>query len=345
MRRVPSEWEPQECVQLTWPHADTDWRDMLERVTACFVEIAKVVAERERVLIVTPVEGKESVLQALIKGGVDVDNVTLFECPTNDTWARDHAFITSIENDSSFVLNDFGFNGWGLKYDFYLDNLINSALFGANMFKNAQYCNMNNLILEGGSIESDGKGTLLTTLSCLLAKNRNGFESLAQARNTLSPLLGVDNFLCLEHGAIVGDDTDGHIDTLARLCPDNSILYVKCYNGKDEHFVELSAMEKELLELKTANGDGFNLVPLPLPEPIYDGEFRLPATYANYLVINGAVLMPMYGQRDNDNRAKEIIGAVFKGRDIIGIDCLPLIMQRGSLHCVTMNYPKGVGLF
>lgn len=341
-RRIPAEWEAQECVQLTWPHCGTDWRDILDRATDCFVEIARVIAERERLLIVTP--EKNIVMQRLFRAAVNIDNITFFECQTNDTWARDHAFITSVEDNGNYVLNDFGFNGWGMKYDSTFDNIINSCLFKANMFKTSHYRDLNHLILEGGSIESDGKGTVLTTSSCLLAKNRNDFLSVEQARNVLAPLLGAENFLCLENGAIMGDDTDGHIDTLARLSPEDTIIYVKCDDIHDEHYAGLSAMEKELSELRTVHGGPFRLIPLPLPAAIFHNGERLPATYANYLVINGAVIVPMYGQTDMDSKAIEILGNVFPGREIIGVDCLPLIMQRGSLHCVTMQYAKGVGL-
>lgn len=340
--RVPAEWERQECVQLTWPHRDTDWCNMLDQATSCFVEIAKAISVRERLLIVAP--EKEEVKKRLTESGVNIDNVTFFECKTNDTWARDHAFITSVEENGEFVLNDFCFNGWGEKFNSIYDNMINQSLFSAGLFSNARYKDMNSLVLEGGSIDTDGKGTLLTTSSCLLSKNRNDFYNIENAEYTLAPLMGAKNFLCLEHGCIVGDDTDGHIDTLARLCPNDTIVYVKCYNESDEHFAELSEMEKELMTFKTMDGRSFNLVPLPLPsEIVFEGE-RLPATYANFLIINDAVLVPIYGQDSLDNEAIEVLSKVFPDREIIGINCLPLIRQHGSLHCVTMHYPEGVGL-
>jgi agmatine deiminase len=340
--RVPAEWERQECVQLTWPHRDTDWRDMLDLAIDCFVEIAKAISAHEELLIVTP--EKEEVKKRLTEAGLNIKNITFFECKTNDTWARDHAFITAVGESGDVELNDFRFNGWGEKYNFSYDNLINRELYQSGLFSKARYRDMNAIVLEGGSIETDGKGTLLTTASCLLSKNRNGFYNMENAEYTLAPLLGVDKFLCLEHGSIVGDDTDGHIDTLARLCPDDTIVYVKCYDKSDEHFAELSEMEKELMKFKTADGHSFRLVPLPLPKAVvYEGE-RLPATYANFLIINDAVLVPVYGQADLDNDALDILGKVFPEREIIGIDCLPLIRQHGSLHCVTMQYPEGVGL-
>lgn len=338
--RVPAEWERQECVQLTWPHGDTDWRDMLDQATGCFVEIAGVISARERLLIVTP--EKEQVKKQLTGAGIDIDNITFFECNTNDTWARDHAFITAVCENGDVVLNDFRFNGWGEKYNSSYDNLINRALYGSGLFSKALYKDVNGIVLEGGSIESDGKGTLLTTASCLLSENRNDFRNMEEAEKSLAHLLGAERFLCLEHGFIAGDDTDGHIDTLARLCPDDTIVYVKCYDSSDEHYAELCEMEKELMAFRTADGGPFNLVALPLPKAVvYKGE-RLPATYANFLIINDAVLVPVYGQAYLDNEALEILGKVFPEREIIGIDCLPLIRQHGSLHCVTMQYPEGV---
>ena len=198
------------------------------------------------------------------------------------------------------------------------------------------------LVLEGGSTESDGRGTILTTAECLLNPNRSPHLTQEEIEATLGASLGADRFLWLEHGFLAGDDTDSHVDTLARLCPDDTIVYVRCDDPGDEHHPALAAMEAELRGFRTREGKPYRLVPLPWPRPQTDSEgHRLPATYANFLVINGAVLVPTYGDR-SDAAALAAVGSAFPGREAIGIDCRPLILQHGSLHCVTMQLPKGV---
>ena len=310
-----AEWEPQSAVQLTWPHKDTDWAPILPEITAVYEEMKREIESRETVIV--------------------VDDI-----PHNDTWARDHAFITTIE-DGVRVANDFGFNGWGLKYAADLDNQINARIIDRLEGKFA-YRDLRRIILEGGSVESDGRGTILTTSSCLLSPNRNYF-SKDEAEEMLKQTLHAERVLWLDHGYLAGDDTDGHIDTLARLCPDETIVYVQCTDRNDEHFDELTAMEAELKAMRTAEGKPFRLLPLPMTDAIYDDDdedFRLPATYANFLIMNGAVLMPTYGQPENDRKAMAVLAEAFPGREIVGVDCQVLIRQHGSLHCITMQYPK-----
>jgi agmatine deiminase len=258
-----------------------------------------------------------------------------WDIPTNDTWARDFGPIT-IEENGVPVLLDFTFTGWGEKFAAEKDNAVNRKLLAAGAF-GATALRTVDLILEGGSIESDGQGTLLTTTECLLNPNRNPHLSREQIEERLQTELGVKNILWLQHGHLIGDDTDAHIDTLARLCPDKTIVYVACDDPEDEHFASLKAMEKELEQFS-----GYRLLPLPWPGAKYDSAGqRLPATYANYLVINGAVLVPTYND-PADSEALEVIGKAFSDREIIGIDCSTLIRQHGSLHCITMQIPKGV---
>ena len=237
------------------------------------------------------------------------------------------------------MLLDFGFNGWGLKFASHLDNLVTRRLHETGLFA-AQRRTMG-LVLEGGSIESDGRGTILTTAECLLNQNRNPHLEQKAIERELLAAFGADRILWLNNGYLAGDDTDSHIDTLARLCPEDTIAYVRCDDPADEHYQALSALENELKALKTRDGGAYRLIPLPWPKACFDddGE-RLPATYANYLVINGAVLVPTY-RDENDAAALAAIGEAFPGREIIGIDCLPLILQHGSLHCVTMQLPTG----
>lgn len=334
-RRLPAEWEPQSAVQLTFPHNKTDWADVLDEVLPCFVRIAETISRYEKVLIVCQ---DEAMTKRLLPHAVR-ENLLFAAIDSNDTWARDHGGITVIENGNPLVL-DFVFNGWGLKFPANKDNLITRALFNKGVF-NATLQH-GGLVLEGGGIESDGDGTLLTTAECLLSPNRNPHLSKAEIEEHLKKVFGLDRLLWLEHGYLAGDDTDSHIDTLARLCDPGTIAYVKCDNTSDEHFRELQAMEAELRAFRKKDGSPYRLVPLPWPDACFDSEGnRLPATYANFLIINGAVLVPTYGV-PQDAAALEVISTLFTDRDIIGIDCRPLILQHGSLHCVTMQYPAAV---
>jgi len=337
-RRLPAEWEPQDGVLLAWPHADSDWRDHLALVEQVFVHIARAVSRFERLLIVAPVI--EPVWQQLDQAGVDMQRVTLHRMGTNDTWARDFGPITVREGEAP-VLFDFGFNAWGLKFAADLDNRITANLARAGAFGRSKV-RIPGLVLEGGSIESDGNGTLLTTAACLLSPNRNPHLDRQGIELALSELLGVSRFLWLENGYLAGDDTDAHIDTLARFCAADTIAYIRCDDPTDEHFAALTAMEAELRAFRTAGGQPYRLVPLPWPQPCFatDGH-RLPATYANFLIINGAVLVPTYGV-PQDGAALATIGRLFPDREIVAIDCRPLIAQHGSLHCVTMQIPQGV---
>ncbi len=336
-RRLPAEWEPQDGVLLSWPHAETDWHPWLDRVDPVFLEIARQISRFEKVLIATPEPGR---IASLLRGaGIDPDPFILFEAPTNDTWSRDFGPIT-VEEEGSPLLLDFGFNGWGLKFASCHDNQVTRRLsVGGVLTAPLQTVG---LILEGGGIESDGRGTLLTTSECLLNANRNPHLTREEIEGELSLLLGANHILWLENGFLAGDDTDSHVDTLARLAPDDTILYVTCDDPGDEHFSALHAMEKELQAFRTREGKPYRLIPLPWPGACFDEEGeRLPATYANYLVVNGAVLVPTYG----DPRDAEALAAValgFPDREIVGIDCVPLILQHGSLHCVTMQLPKGI---
>ena len=317
-RRMLAEWEPQSAVQLTWPHKDTDWAPILPEITAVYEEMAREIKKREPLIV--------------------VDSI-----PHNDTWARDHGFITVEEQGDSLtnhqspittkVLLDFKFNGWGEKFEATLDNQINKHLYEQGMVRGI-YEDHLDFVLEGGSIESDGKGTIFTTACCLMAPHRNQPLTQQEIEERLKEWLGAERIVWLNHGSLIGDDTDGHIDTLVRICPNDTLLYT----GGDEAHPDLAEMEKELQALRTLEGKPYRLLKLPLPRPIYDDGDRLPATYANYLIVNGAVLVPTYKQPDLDAEAMRIIGEAFPDREIVGIDCCAVIKQHGSLHCCTMQY-------
>ena len=311
--RLPAEWEPQECVQLTWPHAGTDWAPMLEEITATYKDMAREIKKREGLLIVGE--------------------------PTNDTWARDHGFISLVNDQGQRRLLDYQFNGWGEKFPAELDNAINHRLYDEGRIK-GEYIDCLDFVLEGGSIESDGKGTIFTTSGCLMAPHRNQPLTKEEIESRLLRDLHARRILWIDHGNLTGDDTDGHIDTLVRICPDDTLLYMGCEDPQDEQYEALQRMEEQLRTFRTLEGKPYRLIKLPMPRPIvFEGD-RLPATYANFLVINGAVLCPTYDQPDLDAEALQLIGEAFPGREIVGIDCRSIIKQHGSLHCCTMQYPS-----
>ncbi|MBP3823852.1 MAG: agmatine deiminase family protein [Bacteroidaceae bacterium] len=403
----PAEWHPQSGVQLTWPHAATDWAPILSEVDDCFVRIAfEILNHDERLLIVTPEPDRISALLAERLPARLLPAVRYFECPTNDTWARDHAFLTLVSPEGPLLL-DFQFNGWGNKFPSDLDNQIcrrlafpsisapssssssspssspsspspssspssvasssvapsssspSSPRLGAARIRadhpssplRGRYVPHLDFVFEGGSIESDGRGTLLTTSQCLLSPQRNPGLTRQEIEQRLLQYFRARRVLWLDHGYLAGDDTDSHIDTLARLAPSDSILYVQCTDPSDEHYEALQAMEAQLRTfcvLGAAGSEGeaehYRLLPLPMPSPIYDSAdgHRLPATYANFLILNSAVLLPTYGQPANDELARRQLQRAFPRHDIVPVDCRILIRQHGSLHCSTMQYPVGV---
>ena len=337
---LPAEWHEQSAVQLTWPHSSTDWRHALKDVTRCYLDMANAIATHEHLIIVSPkpLQVREQLVNNL--SAKILPNVTLCKARSNDTWARDHGFITLLSPDGPRLL-DFKFNGWGEKFGFKFDNCICRRMADQHILKGL-YENHLDFVLEGGSIESDGKGTIMTTSQCLLAPNRNQPLTQEQIEARLLKALHAERILWLNHGYLAGDDTDGHIDTLARFCPDDTIAYVQCLDKDDEHYAELHLMEAQIKEFRTPEGKPYRLVPLPMAKPAFDEDgTRLPATYANFLIINGAVLMPTYGNPQTDQKAEKQLRKAFPNHDIIGIDCQILITQHGSLHCCTMQFPIG----
>lgn len=333
---LPAEWNQQLAVQLTWPHANSDWEYLLDEVEACFIKIAEAIAKRQKLIIVCPDKNE---LQHKFAREL-WPNISFYEIKSNDTWARDHGGITIFDGNKP-VIYDFRFNGWGMKFAACYDNQITRNLHKQGAFYSYNYQNMKFFTLEGGSIESDGEGTILTTEECLLSANRNDSLSKSEIKGCLKQFFGAKRILWLKNGYLAGDDTDSHIDTLARLCSSNTIAYVKCTDETDEHFEALNKMEKELEAFTQSDGTPYQLIALPMATPVFDPDdsHRLPATYANFLIINGAVLFPIYNC-ETDNAAIEAIKIAFPNREIIAIDCSVLIRQHGSLHCVTMQYPE-----
>ena len=354
---LPAEWEPQSAIMLTWPHADTDWKQYLRQITNTYLELSEIITRFEHLLVVTPiVESTHKMLSERLSPE-QMKRVHLFEIDSNDTWARDHGPITLISRNkqNSFIvpihLLDFKFNGWGEKFAWQKDNAINLQLYYQGAFE-AALENHTGFVLEGGSIESDGKGTIFTTSQCLLAPHRNQPFTKDDIDRQLKNFFHARQVVWLDHGNLVGDDTDGHIDTIVRVAPHDTLLYVGCDDPEDEQYEDFQALEKQLQKLFTFEGYPYRLLKLPMPDAIYDegdrlttdknsqGD-RLPATYANFLILNGAVIYPTYNQPEKDEEAKRQIRLAFPDREIIGVDSLTIIRQHGSIHCLTMQLPKG----
>ena len=334
MKRMPAEWERQQCVLMSFPHEDTDWRkggieQDLKDALSPFIRIAQAIAYAQAVYIICKDKEKTSSLFCYPR------NLTFIEIPTNDTWIRDYGYISIIEDEQKKLL-DFIFDGWGGKFEATLDNSVNKALHKKGYMGKTPLERID-FVLEGGSVESDGKGTILTTSQCLCNPNRNDGLSKVEVERKLQETLGATRVLWLDHGYLAGDDTDAHIDTLARFANKETIVYVKCDDKEDEHYEALQKMQTQLKTFCTPEGEPYTLVPLPMTGAIYnaDGK-RLPATYANFLICNDALLYPTYDDT-NDSVAHEVFKQLFPDREIIPINCLKLIEQGGSLHCSTMQ--------
>ncbi|RYY75514.1 MAG: agmatine deiminase family protein [Gammaproteobacteria bacterium] len=338
--RLPAEWEPQDAILLAWPHENTGWHDRLDDLEQLYEALVSVICDYADVVIAIPKSLVANVRLRLEAMEVPLEYVYFYEVETNDTWVRDFGPIT-VQTDSGMKLLDFEFNAWGSKYPFELDNQASKKMFDLDAFPSADFKSVN-FILEGGSIESDGQGTLLTTSSCLLNKNRNPNLSKDDVENTLKALLGVQKINWLTAGYLAGDDTDGHVDVLARICPNSTIIYTACDDENDEHYLSLKNMEQELISMTNANGQPYRLLPLPWPGVhLSDKNERMPASYANFLIVNEAVLVPIYDAL-SDEDALEVVSQAFPGYEIFGIPCLSLIERGGSLHCITMQLPEGV---
>ena len=342
---LPAEWEPQDGVMITWPNADTDWAPYLTEITQTYLALAKIIAQHEKLIIAAqnPEDLKETLSQAL--SPEEITRTTIYPCPINDTWARDHGPITVKDTaDDSWHLLDFKFNGWGEKFAWEKDNAITSNLFRQGAFEEKAPIvtleNHTDFVLEGGSIESDGKGTVFTTAQCLLAPHRNQPMTEQDITEELKDTLGAERIVWLHHGNLIGDDTDGHIDTIVRICPDDTLVYVGCENKNDPQYEDFRALEEELKTLRTTEDEPYRLLKLPMPDAMMYDDERLPATYANFLIINGAVILPVYNQPTKDQAAIRIVQEAFPDREIIPLDASVIVRQHGSIHCITMQIPK-----
>lgn len=339
--RLLPEWHPQDGLQLTWPRPDGDWASLLSRIEATLERIVLATARYQQVIISMPDETTCARVRATFDAyGVPAHQLLLIVTPTDDTWARDHGPITVVDDEGQPVMLDYTFTGWGGKFPATNDNQLTQALADAGVW--ACPIASRDMVLEGGAIETDGEGTLLTTEACLLNPNRNPHLTRPDVEALLADDFGVDRVLWLTNGHLEGDDTDSHVDTLARFCNPSTIAYVCCDDPQDPHYAALQAMEQELKAFRQRNGEAYRLVPLPWPQACFDPEDgqRLPATYANFLIINEAVLVPTYGD-PADALALNALADAFPDHALIPIECSSVIRQHGSLHCLTMQLPKG----
>lgn len=337
-RRLPAEWGAQDAILLAWPQPHPGWDSIFPDVITAYIDLIKTIRRFEPVILITP----NQQTAGLAKQQTDPSpfSLTTHVAASNDCWARDFAPITIYNNDQPQLIN-FKFNGWGRKFPAELDNLLTRNLSEQGVFKNTAL-ETHDWVLEGGSIDSDGQGTLLATSSCLLTETRNPDATKEQTENIFHETLGINKIHWLEHGWLEGDDTDGHIDMLARFCNPDTIAYVQCKNKNDPHYEPLHLMEHELKKISRTNGMPYHLLPLPLASSCYNKKTeRLPASYINFLIINNAVLVPVY-QQPEDELALKQFAKIFPDREIITIDARPFIYESGSLHCLTMQLPKGV---
>lgn len=342
-RELLPEWCPQDAIMLVWPDEMTDWASCLDDIRRTYIEMLRAITRFERVLLVCRhIQEAQNVISPQLSDEQKA-RIIWVEAPYNDTWARDTGPLTLASQDDKTKLSlcDYQFNGWGKKFAAHLDTALNATLASQGVFA-VPMLDHNDLVLEGGSIETDGNGTVFTTSCCLMAPNRNQPLSEEQIGQRLKNDLGMQRVVFLSYGELQGDDTDGHIDTIVRCAPCSTLLYIKVDDAADPHHDGFAALEQQLRELRTLSGEPYRLLPLPLPDAIYDedGE-RLPATYANFLVLNDAVIVPIYQQEAKDQAALRTIAEAFPGREVIGIDSRVVIRQHGSLHCLSMQLPQG----
>ena len=336
--RFPAEWEPQAAILIAWPHAATDWAERLGEVEETYIALVAAITRFQPVLICVADDDVETYAEIRLRSNrVDMTHVRFVTVAYDDTWLRDSGPIT-LRDGNHFRLLDFCFTAWGGKFEASQDDRLVEALSTQGVFGSTPRQRIE-FALEGGAIETDGDGTLLTTWQCL--HERHPGLDRAELSAKLADWLQQDRVLWLDHGALEGDDTDAHIDTLARFAPGNAIVFQACDDAADSHYADLKAMADDIAALRSKDGQPYRLFPLPWAKPVWDAGRRLAASYANYLIINGAVLMPAYGDA-NDASAAAVLAQAYPGREVVPVPCRALIWQNGSLHCITMQLPQGL---
>jgi agmatine deiminase len=332
----PAEWAKHTATWLSWPHKEESWPGKIAKIYKPYAEFIKVVAEGELVRINVKDEQMATFAEEqLIAIGADLSKIEFYNFPTNDAWCRDHgpAFLINSETEEKAII-DWGYNAWGGKYPPYdLDDVIPTKIgehFGLPVFNPR-------IVMEGGSVEFNGAGTIITTTACLLNENRNPHLTKEQIEDYLKNYYGAEQILWLGDG-IIGDDTDGHIDDITRFVNEDTVVTVVEDNPKDENYNILRKNLDTLKTMRLLNGEPLNIVELPMPTPVvYDGQ-RLPASYANFYIANAAVVVPTF-RCDNDTRALEILQKCFPGRKVVGIDSTDIIWGLGSFHCLSQQEP------
>ena len=337
--RLPAEWESQSAVLVAWPHAGTDWAANLADVESTYVALVHAIASFETAVVIVADDALLAHARSRLQGaGVDMAQVRFVVADYDDTWLRDSGPLTQ-SSGNRYRLLDFRFTGWGGKFGASRDDLLIGALHAQGLFRAAEHVR-HDFALEGGAVEFDGRDTLMSTLICL--HQRHPDLDAAALERRLGEMFGVRQVVLLRSGELQGDDTDAHIDTLARFAPERTIVFQSCDDRDDPHFPALAAMRDELAAMRDIDNEPYRLLALPWPQPIHAADSRrLAASYANFLVVNGAVLMPAYGDRA-DAQAQHVLAQAFPGRQIVAVPARPLIEQNGSLHCVTMQLPHGV---
>ena len=332
----PPEWEEQEAMWLSWPHKEESWPGKIERIYEPYAEFIKLVAQDQKVRVnVADEQMKNQALAHIKANGANLDNITFYNNPTNDAWCRDHgpAFLVNrITGEKAIV--DWGYNAWGGKYPpFDLDDVVPTRIatdFNLKLFTPP-------IVMEGGSVEFNGNGTILTTTACLLNKNRNPNLSKQEIENYLLDYYGQQQVLWLDDG-IVGDDTDGHIDDITRFVSHDTVLTVVEEDPSDENYLLLRENLALLKEMRLINGAPLKIIELPMPSAVIFEDQRLPASYANFYIANKVVIVPIFNDK-NDQKALDIIGQCFPDRKIIGINSIDIIWGLGSFHCLSQQEP------
>ena len=336
---MPAEWEPHRGTWLSWPHKEASWPGKFEPVPGIFAAMVRALADHEEVHInVAGPPMEASVRTLLTDAGADTGNVFFHPNPTNDAWCRDHGPIflqRTRDGRREQAIVDWGFNAWGGKYPPYdLDDVVPSRIgaeLGLPVFEPG-------IVMEGGSVDVNGRGTLLTTEACLLHPNRNPELDRAAIEGYLRDYFGISTILWLGDG-IAGDDTDGHVDDITRFVDSGTVVTVVEENPRDENYEPLQENLERLRGMADQDGRPLRVITLPMPRPLYHEGHRLPASYANFYIANGLVLLPTYDP-PRDEQAAAILGDLFPGREIVGIDCTDLVWGLGAFHCVTQQWPR-----
>jgi agmatine deiminase len=338
--RMPAEWEPHRGTWLSWPHNEATWPDKFGPVPSIFARMVRHLADHEEVHINVAGSGMEQEVRRLLAdAGAASDSVFFHYNPTNDAWCRDHGPIfIQRQGDAPEAVVDWKYNAWGGKYPPYdLDDVIPTRVaeeLALPVFHPG-------IVMEGGSIDVNGRGTLLTTEACLLNPNRNPSLDRPEIERYLRAYLGVSHILWLGDG-IAGDDTDGHVDDLTRFVDPNTVVTVVEDDPSDENYEPLQSNLERLNRMSDQDGRPLRVVTLPMPRPLWHRGQRLPASYANFYIANGVVLLPTYDP-PRDEEAQATLQSLFPTREIVGIDCTDLVWGLGAFHCVTQQWPSTAG--